>query len=53
MKLSMEEFDYEALADLHTPWRAVRPPRVLRRPPINIAMNIRPEVFGPLASDQQ
>ena len=27
--------------------------RVLRRPPINIAMNIRPEVFGPLAPDQQ
>jgi hypothetical protein len=26
-----------------------RPPRVLRRPPINIATNIRPEVFGPLA----
>jgi hypothetical protein len=30
-----------------------RPPRVLRRPPINIAMNIRPEVFGPLAPEYQ
>jgi hypothetical protein len=30
-----------------------RPPSVLWRPPNNIAMNIRPEVFGPLAPHRQ